>query len=91
VLELEGVGLVTILAQTSEYLVEYESGMLTIARYSDGHCLAFTGKRVAGEFRDCLRTHPPERVVATYIRIARGATWQPLYKPECMPREEVQA
>lgn len=74
----------TVLAATAEYLVEYAGGMLTIARRSDGHCIAFTGRRVAGEFRDCLKTHSPERVIACYIRMAPGA-WAPLYKPEGMP------
>jgi len=79
----------TLLAETSEYLVEYEryaGGMITIARYSDGHALAFTGKRVSGEFRDCLRTHSPETVIQTYIRMAKGMKieWSPFYSPSKM-------
>jgi hypothetical protein len=84
----------TVLAITDAYLVEFESGQLTIARYSDGHCLAIEGKGIAGQFRACLRTHEPARVVETFISIAnrikgpsgKPGEWQPLYKPERMPR-----
>ncbi|WP_419902091.1 hypothetical protein [Kiloniella sp.] len=77
----------TILAETQDYLVEYETGLLTIARYSDGHCIGFKGRRVAGEFRDCLKTHSPERVVETFIKAAGpNPKWGPLYKPHKMPR-----
>lgn len=76
----------TILAITEKYLVEYESRILTISRYSDGHCLSFAGRRVAGEFRDCLKTHTAEQTVETYIKIARNKPWEPMYKPHRMPR-----
>ena len=75
----------TILADTPEHLVEFESGLLTIARRTDGHCVALNGRGIAGQFRDCLRTHSPERVVQTFLRIARGQEWQPLYNPARMP------
>jgi hypothetical protein len=74
----------TVLAKTTDYLVEYESNMLTIARYSDGHCLALTGRGIAGEFRACLKTHAPDRVIQTFMRMIPDATWRPLYKPERM-------
>jgi hypothetical protein len=77
----------TILAITEDYLVEYESGLLTISRYTDGYCLGFSGRRVAGEFRDCLKTHTADKVIETYIKIARGAQWEPMYKPHRMPRK----
>ena len=76
----------TILAKTDEHLVEFECGVLTIARYSDGHCLGLRGKGIAGQFRECLKTHSPKRVVATFIRMCHGQEWQPLYKPARMPR-----
>lgn len=78
----------TVLASTPDHLAEYEAGarLLTITRRTDGHCVALTGARVAGEFRDCLRTHAPERVIQTFLRIAggAGADWTPLYKPEAV-------
>lgn len=76
----------TTLTKTTDYLVEFEAGMLTISRYSDGHCLAMTGKRIAGDFRDCLKTHSLERCVDTFIRLSPSKTWQPMYKPQYMPR-----
>lgn len=77
----------TILTITQDHLVEFEAGILTIARYSDGHCVALKGKGIAGQFRACLKTHEPVRVVQTFLRIAeRKQAWQPLYKPERMPR-----
>lgn len=81
----------TILANTRMHLVEFESGVLTISRRSDQWHLAMTGKRIAGDFRDCLKTRPAELVVATYIRLAQqvGITWQPsLYKPGMLPPYE---
>lgn len=74
----------TILANTAEYLVEFEARILTIARRTDGHCVALSGRGIAGDFRDCLKTHSPERVIETYLRLCRGIPWEPLYKPERM-------
>ena len=76
----------TVLAKTADHLVEFENGMLTIARYSDGHCVGLTGKGIAGQFRDCLKTHTPERVVEVFLKIVPNAMWQPLYHPDKMPR-----
>lgn len=75
----------TILARTAEHLVEYEAGFLSIARYTDGHCKAAKAKGIAGQFRACLRTHSPERVVETFLRMMRRHPWEPLYKPHRMP------
>jgi len=75
----------TILAMTDDYLVEYESGILTISRYSDGYCKACKGKRVAGDFRDCLKTHSVEKVIDVYLKMIAKFPWQPLYKPSRMP------
>lgn len=76
----------TILASTADHLVEFEAGILTIARRTDGYCLAMKGKRIAGDFRDCLKTHAPERVIQTYMRLAQQAKidWTPLYKPKAI-------
>lgn len=60
----------TVLASTADHLVEFEAGILTITRRSDGHAVSLTGKGIAGHFRDCLKTHTPERVVETWIRLA---------------------
>lgn len=73
----------TILASTPAHLVEFENGFMSIHRRSDERHLALKGKRIAGDFRDCLKTHPAERVIATFIRMAGPAvTWHaPIYKP----------
>lgn len=75
----------TILAKTDLYLVEYEAGFLSIARYSDGYCKAAKAKGIAGQFRDCLKTHSAERTIEVYLRMMRRFDWEPLYKPERMP------
>lgn len=74
----------TVLAQTPEYLVEFESGMFSISRFSDGHAIGLVSKGIAGEFRSCVKSHGAERATATYLRIAEGikAQWRPCYKPE---------
>lgn len=73
----------TILAYTSEYLVEYTipgGGLLTIARHGDGHCKGLIGQGIAGEFRDCLKTHSPAKVIEVFLKMALNAEWRPLYK-----------
>lgn len=77
----------TILANTPEYLVEFEAGILTISRRSDGMHVALEGRGIAGQFRECLKTHEPNRVVQTFLRMPRKpVTWlPPLYRPGCMP------
>lgn len=73
----------TILAKTAEHIAEFESGILTIARYSDGHCKAGKGRSIAGDFRSCIKSHGAERTIATYLRILPGE-WATLYKPNRM-------
>lgn len=77
----------TVLACLPDYLAEYEprGRLLTIARRSDGHCVAFTGPKVAGDFRDCIRTHGAAHTVARFIAWARD-DWRPLYKPAGLAR-----
>lgn len=76
----------TILASTPEHLVEFSCGMLTIARRTDGQCLAMKASGIAGEFRSCVKSHSAERAIATHIRIGeRIATWKPLYKAGRVP------
>lgn len=75
----------TILARTPEHLVEFESGYLTIARYSDGHCLAWKQSGIAGMFRADLAKHGAARTVATFLRMMRRAEWEPLYQADRMP------
>lgn len=65
----------TILARTDDYCAEYESGLLTIVRRTDGAFKAFSGRRVAGEFRDCLKTHTPERVFEVWIKMFPQDGW----------------
>lgn len=77
----------SILAITPAHLVEFEVGILTIARFSDGACITLKGKGIAGEFRDCIRTHGEERATATFLGIAGSQPWVPLYKPHRMPRD----
>jgi len=76
----------TILASTDEHLAEFEGGVLTIARRTDGHAVSLRGRGLSQHFRDCLTTHAPQRVVATFLRIAGpNANWRPLYRPSAMP------
>lgn len=77
----------TLLASTADHVAEYEGGTLTIIRRADGLGFAMTGKGIAGQFRDCLRTHAPEKVIETFIRMAGpGVQWVgPFYKAGRMP------
>ena len=81
----------TVLAETNEYLVEFEQSptpMLTISRYSDGCCKAMTGKGLSSQFKDCLKTHSAEKVTQTFLKLANTVCpdWGPMYKPKKMPR-----
>jgi len=71
----------TILAETDAYLIEYEAGTLTVARYSDGHCLVVPYERAAGMFRDCLKTHSIERTIECFIRMGEAAYRRMTSKP----------
>lgn len=71
----------TILAKTEAYLVEYEAGFLSIARYSDGKALGLQGKRIAGDFKECLKKEGAERTIATYIRMAEAMRRRELARP----------
>ncbi len=80
----------TILAKTKTHLVEYErghGGLLTITR-ADGKCVGMAGKRICGDFKDCLKTHTPQQVTDCYLRMANsmGIEWEPLYKSSAMLR-----
>lgn len=81
----------TILANTKAFLAEFENGVLTITRRSNGLHIAFQGERVAGEFRDCLKTHDADTVCETYGRIwGFGRGWLPcLYKQGRIPAPPV--
>lgn len=76
----------TILASSAEYIAEYDCGVLFIHRKSDDRHIALEGRRIAGNFRDCLATHSPERVIQTFIRMAgpKVAWREPLYKPDTL-------
>jgi hypothetical protein len=76
----------TVLAQTEDYLVEFEDGLLTIARYSDGHCKATDYRGCAGDFRRDLNVAGPEKALRTWVNgIMYRCQWRPLYKPTRMP------
>jgi len=79
----------TVLAKTKTHIAEYErghGGLLTIAR-SDGKCLGLTGKGIADQFRDCIRTSGADKTIDCFIRLAlySGSDWRPLYKKSAMP------
>jgi hypothetical protein len=76
----------TVLTRTTDYLVEFEDGMLTIARREDGHCLAVRQKGIAGGFRADLAKYGAERVVQFWLRLLSSHEWKPLYKASAMPR-----
>jgi len=76
----------TILAHTKEYLAEYENGLLTISRDTDGQCKALKGRGIAGSFRECLATHTNDQVIKVFLKMMRGQIWQPLYKPNHVNR-----
>lgn len=71
----------TILACTTTHIAEFEDGLLTIARYSDGQALGLTGKGIAGQFRACLKTHSAERTIDCYIRMAQAAHRRMIARP----------
>ena len=76
----------TVLAKTETHLAEYTrhaGGLLTIAR-QDGKCIGLSGKKIAGDFRDCLKTHTPQQVIDCYLKMAPKAEWKPLYKEHLM-------
>ena len=81
----------TILASTENHLVEFEAGLFTIARRTDGHCLAIHKGQVpgvAGNFNSAKRKSRDgvDGAIKRFLRIsvALGAEWEPLYKPEKM-------
>lgn len=80
----------TILAETADHLVEFDQAptpMLTIADKATGMVKAMTGQGIAGQFRDCLKTHAPERVIQTFLRLAPWP-WEPMYKPGALLNRE---
>lgn len=73
----------TTLIDTENWLLEMDTRThLSITNRMTGLSAMITGKRVAGSVRDCLKTHAPDKVAATYARIADsiGAPWQAVYK-----------
>jgi len=77
----------TVLAKTSEYLVEFEGHHLTIARREDGHCLLMSTRRIRGDFLHLQKRLGSELAIEKMIVIATamGHLWQPLYKARAMP------
>ena len=75
----------TILAQTPYYLAEYDAcggvRMLSIIDRCTGMGKAIYGPRIAGDFKDCIRTHGAERSIKTWLKIMDGQPWLQFYKP----------
>jgi hypothetical protein len=75
----------SVLAETHDYLVEYDQWaghrLLVITDKWNGFSKTMTGPRIAGDFKDCLTTHSPSRVIETWLKIMRNQPWQQTYKP----------
>jgi len=83
----------TVLAVTTDHLVEYEAGSLTIARRIDGNCLSIRKgdggiTSPAGDFRHMCKRVGTYKATDRFLNIATaiGAKWEPLYKASAMPR-----
>ena len=81
----------TILAKTENHLVEYEAGILTIARRSDGHCLDVRKgdggiAAPSGDFRHMCKRVGKDAATRRFMNIALaiGCKWEPLYKARAM-------
>lgn len=72
----------TALIDTAKWLVEFESRCLFVTDRESGLSATLTGKGIAGDVRDCLKTHTPDKVGACYARIANSlkCDWQRHYK-----------
>lgn len=70
------------LIDTTNWLVEFESGCLFVTDRATGLSATMTGPGIAGDVRDCLKTHTPDDVAACYARIANGigCAWEAHYK-----------
>lgn len=78
------------LAKTPDYLVELGHArgygyLLTIARKTDGHCVAFYGRLVGESFREAVKRYGVQQTIESYLRIA-GDSWEPLYKASAIQR-----
>lgn len=77
----------TVIVETADYLVENDSGMLTISRYTDGACKACIAVNNVGAFRSDLKSYGVERTIRTWLNgHLYKIDWMPMYKPERMPR-----
>lgn len=79
------------LAKTPDYLVEIGRApghgyMLTIARKTDGHCVALFGPKIGKMWREDCERYGLERALRTYLQMAIAGGWQPLYKPSAIQR-----
>jgi hypothetical protein len=85
-----GVQAMTVLASNDDYLVEYECGLLTIARRTDGHCKSISQRDVrgiSGLFKERVRRDGVDKAIASFLRVSTALQydWSPLYKPHRMP------
>lgn len=72
----------TTLIDTENWLVEFESRCLFVTNRETGLSATLQGKSIAGDIRACLKTHAPDKVAATYAKIADAlkCEWQGHYK-----------
>lgn len=56
--------------------------LLTIVEKETGMAISLTGKRIATDFRDCVKTSGLEKTIKVYIMLAEqaGAKWGQMYK-----------
>lgn len=71
-----------VLIDSPAWLVEFESRCLFVTNRETGLSATLQGARIAGDVRDCLKTHAPDKVAACYARIADSlkCEWQKHYK-----------
>jgi hypothetical protein len=81
-----------IIARNAEFLVEFEDGLFSIARYADGKAKAHGGPghvkeahELRREFIAAVASHGPDRAIRSlvYGRMYR-LKWLPMYKPAVM-------
>ena len=75
----------TTLANTARFLVEYDAPKyLTITARQTGLSKTAVGRRIAGDFRDCLKAKGgyADATCEFYLKhILKGDEWTRIYKP----------
>jgi len=71
----------TVLINTPTWLGEFEVGVFFLTNRETGLTLAMRKRGIAGEVRERLLTHAPDRVAETYSRIlGPAARWERVHK-----------